>query len=288
MRSAGSSANPALGELCVRFLIEEEYMSQQAMDKVKAIITKSGNTFHCKVLKYLQDKGWTVLISPYYNDNVSNKPREIDLIAEKAFEVKDSWTSKFSGTINVKLFVECKYISQKTVFWFHDKDKQKAEELVTQTTSLQADNVYTADHHYLGKMDRVAKLFSDERKKSTESEIFYKALNQSLNAMVYYRNRELIFKFPKGRESRIIKTVNYPVIVCNSFENLYRVEIDTHDNPSNITENFQLEVNYAYVASNGSNINEYFLIDILNFDLFDGFLEQTEVDTRLISSSRES
>ena len=254
----------------------------QAMDKVKAIIAQSGNTFHCKVLKYLHNKGWTVLISPYYNDNVSSKPREIDLIAEKAFNAKDRF-ERFFGTVNVKLFVECKYISQKTVFWFHDKDKQKAEELVTQTTPLPPDNTYTAKHHYLGEVDRVAKLFSDEQKKSAESEIFYKALNQSLNAMVYYRNRESIIKLPKDEKNYILRTVNYPVIVCNSFENLYRVEIDTDADPSNITENFQLEVNYAYMTPSGSNINEYFLIDILNFDLFDNFLEKIEVDAGLVS-----
>ena len=252
------------------------------MDKVKAIIAQSGNTFHCKVLKYLHDKGWTVLISPYYNDNVSSKPREIDLIAEKAFEAKDRFRGPI-GTVNVKLFVECKYISQKTVFWFHDKDKQKAEELVTQTTPLRPDNAYTAKHHYLGEVDRVAKLFSDEQKKSAESEIFYKALNQSLNAMVYYRNRESIIKLPKGGKDYTLRTVNYPVIVCNSFDNLYRVEIDTDADPSNIADNFQLEVNYAYITSNGSNISEYFLIDILNFDLFDNFLEKIATDAGAIS-----
>ncbi len=257
-------------------------MSKQSVDKVKAIIAQSGNTFHCKVLQYLQNKDWTVLISPYYNDNVSSKPREIDLIAEKAFDAKDSF-GKFFGTVNVKLFVECKYISQKTVFWFHDKDKQKAEELVTQTTPLRTDNISTAKHHYLCESDRVAKLFSDERKKSAESEIFYKALNQSLNAMVYYRDRESIIKIPKGRRSYTLKTVNYPIIVCNSFDKLYRVEIDKDVDPVNITENFQLEVNYAYMTSNGNNINEYFLIDILNFDLFDDFLEKIEIDAGLVS-----
>ncbi len=30
-----------------------------------------------------------VLVSPYYNDNISGKPREIDLIAEKAFNKMD-------------------------------------------------------------------------------------------------------------------------------------------------------------------------------------------------------
>ena len=95
------------------------YMSGDAIDKVKAIISQSGNTFHSQVLKYLHDKGWTVLISPYYNDNATNKPREIDLIAEKAFETNDR---RYFGTVNVKLFIECKYIPQLTVFWFHNKD----------------------------------------------------------------------------------------------------------------------------------------------------------------------
>ena len=117
----------------------------QDLGKVKGIIEKSGNTFHCKVLKYLQEKSWTVLISPYYNDNVSSKPREIDLIAEKAFKATDS-RGEFIGTVNVKLFIECKYISQKTVFWFHEKDKQKAEYLVTQSTPMSKDHSYTKKH----------------------------------------------------------------------------------------------------------------------------------------------
>jgi len=96
-------------------------------------------------------------------------------------------------------------------------------------------------------------------------------------------DRESIIKLQSGRKHNIRKTINYPVIVCNSFENLYRVEIDTDADPSNITANFQLEVNYAYIISNGSNINEYFLIDVLNFDLFDSFLEIIEVDAGLIS-----
>ena len=50
----------------------------------------------------------------------------------------------------------------------------------------------------------------------------------------------------------------------------------------NITENFQLEVNYAYLSSEGASKTEYFLIDILNLDLFDGFLEKIEKDTQLV------
>lgn len=252
------------------------------LDKVKAIIAQSGNTFHCKVLKYLKEKGWTVLISPYYNDNISSKPREIDLIAEKAFEAKDEWGT-FIGNINVKLFIECKYISQKTVFWFHDKDIHKSLELVTQTTPLRKDNIYTKKHHYLNGSASVAKLFADERKNSADNEVFYKALNQSLNAMIHYRNKESIINSPSGRGGHTLQTINYPVIVVNSFENLYRVEIDENADPSKIIDNFQLEVNYAYTSSNGRNVNEYFIIDILTFDLLDSFLEKIEVDKGLVN-----
>lgn len=256
----------------------------QDLDKVKAIIAQSGNTFHCKVLKYLQEKGWTVLICPYYNDNVSSKPREIDLIAEKAFAAKDG-CGTFFGTVNVKLFIECKYLSKKTVFWFHGKDNQKAEDLVIQTTPLKRGHPDTKQHHYLKGVGSVAKLFANESKNLADNDIFYKALNQSLNAMVYYRNKETIIKLPPSRNGYVLKTVNYPIIVCNSFDNLHRVEIDTDAVPSNITENFLLEVNYAYLTSDGNNKNEYFLIDILNFDLFDSFLEKIEVDTALFSYS---
>lgn len=254
----------------------------QDLDKVKAIIAQSGNTFHCKVLKYLQGKGWTVLISPYYNDNISSKPREIDLIAEKAFKAKDGCET-FLGTVNVKLFIECKYIPQKTVFWFHDKDKLKATELVNQMIPSGNGHHSITKHHYLAGVDSVAKLFADERKNSADNEIFYKALNQCLNAMVYYRNKGSIIKLPPGRNGYVPNIINYPIIVCNSFDNLYRVEIDTDAVPYNIAENFLLEVNYAYMTSDGNNKNEYFLIDILNFDLFDSFLEKIAVDTELVS-----
>jgi hypothetical protein len=252
------------------------------IEKVKAIITQSGNSFHCKVLKFLKEKGWSVLISPYYNDNISNKPREIDLVAEKAFATKDEW-GDFKGNIHVRLFVECKYISQKTVFWFHDKDELKALELVTQTTPLTKGNFYTKDHHYLNGNVSVAKLFADEKKSAADNEVFYKALNQSLNAMVYYRNKESIISSRSGREGQILATVNYPVIVCNSFDNLYRVDIDGDADPCKIGDNFQLEVNYAYTTSSGYNTNEYFLIDVLSFDLLDPFLDKIEVDKKTIN-----
>lgn len=248
------------------------------MDKVKDIIANSGNNFHCKVFDYLKENGWTVLISPYYNDNITDKPREIDLIAEKAFAFQTMW-GDFAGNVNIKLFIECKYIPQKIVFWFHDKDRAKAKELVVDNTPLPENNIYTEKHHYLADSDYVAKLFADERKQRAENELIYKSLNQSLNAMVYYRDSDSIIP----ESSRYTKaTVNYPVIICNNFDNFYRVNIGSTDDPVNITPNFQLEVNYAYVDSSRNHNNEYFLIDIVSFDKLDDFFLALKKDTEVM------
>jgi len=68
--------------------------------------------------------------------------------------------------------------------------------------------------------------------------------------------------------------------MCNSFENLFRVEIDKDITPINIIDNFQLEVNYAYTNSTGKNFDEYFLIDIVSYDLLDNYLKQLESDVK--------
>ena len=97
-----------------------------AVDKVKELIEKSGNNFHCKVFNELIKKGWKVSVSPYYNDNITDKPREVDLIAERPFRFKDKINHEFIH-IFVRLFIECKYIPSETVFWFHNKDINSAE-----------------------------------------------------------------------------------------------------------------------------------------------------------------
>ncbi|MBC8552899.1 MAG: hypothetical protein H8D23_25015 [Candidatus Brocadiales bacterium] len=250
-------------------------MKNSNIEKVKKIIEESGNSFHCTVLDFLIKEGWTVLISPYYNDNVSGKPREIDLIAEKSFVSKSMFGK--GCTVNIKLFVECKYVSQNVVFWFHDKDVVKAENLVVETMFLPKDNINTKKHHYLSNNDNVAKLFADGKKSNVENEIFYKALNQSLNAMIYYRDSESIIPTNASYSG---KTVNLPVIICNNFSNLYRVDIGLSKEPTKINDNFLLEVNYAYLESSGEHADEYFLIDIVDYKKLKSFLEmlQQEVD----------
>jgi len=250
------------------------------LDEVKSIIDESGNSFHCCVLNEFKTKGWHTLISPYYMDSISNKPREIDLVAEKAFKYEHLFNDKY-GTINAKLFIECKYITQKVVFWFDEKNIKAAKDWVLTKTPLRENNVYFQKHSYFTQNKMVAKLFGSKTKPNQENEPIYKALNQSLNSMVYLRSKGSIIDIKPNRLNSVLESFSYPVIVCNSFDNFYRVNMTNQDSPQKIIENFQLEVNYAYIDKNNITRSEFFLIDVIDFNKLDDYLViiDSDVDT---------
>ena len=248
-------------------------MNEKSNNKIQEIIEASGNNFHSNVINFLREKQWNVLISPYYNDNASDKAREIDIIAEKAFEVNNVF-GRTKGWLNVRFIIECKYINTETVFWFDAKDKKRAEERVVRDTPLRKDNSYTQEHHYM-RDERVAKLFSSEKSKDLSNEPIYKAINQSLNAMIYEAPMLL-------QDQRILQTVCYPIIILNDFKKIFGVNIGQNNYSSITNKFFQLEINYAYLDTNKHNMNEYFLIDVIDFLHLDDFL--SEIQTKDIDA----
>lgn len=238
---------------------------------IKNIIENSGNNFHIDVIEFLKNNGWTTQISTYYHDNSTGKPREIDLIAEKFYKFEENKfkTSKYHGLI-VKLFIECKYFPQNIAFWFFDKDQVNAQKLVITETYLTKNNTYTEQHHYLTE-PKVAKLY-DSAKDNPDNELIYKAINQSLNAMLSFKNSTTTLELEHNYKTY---TVNYPVIACNSFDKFYRVDTGNNNEPVEIKDNFQLEINYAYYDASKKSQNKYFLVDIVAFDKFSAFLDKT-------------
>jgi hypothetical protein len=227
---------------------------------IQAIVDGSGNSFHCRVINHLKEKGWQTLVSPYYMDGATNKPREIDLIAEKMFTNKGQFSNSARAVV-IKLFIECKYIPQSNVFWFSEKDLVSAKQWVIDNTPLPADNSFTNRYHYLdSECRKVAKLFASEKKSNTENEAIYKAFNQSLNAMVYLRGRGPSQKSLEqiGFGYDILGTIEMPVILCNSFAKFHRVDMKDLGDPKPIDANFQIEVNYAYIDQHKSHKTEYF------------------------------
>ncbi len=259
----------------------------QVPDEVVKFIKSSGNNFHAKVARWLTEQDWHVVVSPYYMDQSQNKAREIDLIAEKVCaSINDCIADRAVGDVVVRLFFECKYVTSPTVFWFADKDMEQATELVCRHGKFRRDNLYTEKHHYLSRSPKVAKLFASSKDKQSENEPFYKALNQSLNAMVSMQGAPVTIPASKrqrrARGSEIV--LEYPVVVCNSFKDLYSVDFYTDSEPAAISDNFQLEVRYAYFDHAQKQRNDYFLLDFVEFDKLSDFFDAVTENARAAAS----
>ncbi|MFA5925606.1 MAG: hypothetical protein WC831_01620 [Parcubacteria group bacterium] len=242
-------------------------MTKKGNERIEKLIKESGNNFHYQVVNFLREKAWTVLVSPYYNDSLSDKSKEIDIVAEKIINIKDKVFGTTFGQLKIRFFIECKYINNDIAFWFDERDKNKARELVIKSTPLKENNSFTDKHHYLVDQP-VAKLFSSNANKE---DVIYKALSQSLNSMIYFEGNRIIVG--EDFRSENYYTIKYPIILCNGFSKFYKVEGSDY---SPIDYNFQLEVNYAYLDKNKNSRNDYHLIDIIDFNKLDNFLIDLE------------
>lgn len=249
-------------------------MSTDNKTTVQEIIERSGNAFHSRVVNKLRELEWGVLVSPHYSDNFTDKPRELDIVAERKFDVRE-FIHDWIGTINVRLFIECKYINEDIVFWFDGKDMERATRCIMRDTGMDEPrrNPEITKHHYYTNAP-VAKLWASNPKKSENGEIINKAINQVLNGAIYYRNSGDLKIAPNkgGHVDRVLKRVLYPLIVVSSFEKLHALQMNGDGTPVPITEPFAIEVNYAYTDKDRSGVSEYFLIDVVSLEKLPEFL----------------
>ena len=96
---------------------------KEIKDNFKDLIEQSGNNFHLEIVNLLRKNGWETEVSPYYYDDVDDKPREIDILAKKPIFVLKG---QEKPTYNVYLFIECKNLKEEVVFWPDDLNKDKS------------------------------------------------------------------------------------------------------------------------------------------------------------------
>jgi hypothetical protein len=241
---------------------------------VQEIVSNSGNSFHAKVAQWFVADGWHTTVSPYYVDHSHNKSREVDLIVEKSLtEIRNSF-GQYKGQVIVRLFVECKFIPAPSVFWFVPKNGAGAFDLISSMAPFRENNTYTAQHHYI-KATEAAKVFSSKSGKDIENEPFYKALNQALHSWM-----TLKAKSPSLDVHGDTVTLDFPVIVCSSFEKLWREEFYSVSNLRPIEENFLLEVQYAYSAPSGA-VDQHCLVDVVAFEALSMLVQDVKRDAEI-------
>lgn len=239
--------------------------------KINTLVEESGMITHFKTADILRKKDWSVLVSPYYYDSISDSIREADLIAEKQFN-SDPYHP--SVQVNAQFFIECKYIKQEVVFWFDKVDKEKAISNLEKETGLviahkRSGDISPNEFRHFNK-ELVAKLFSTN---SNKEDVMYKAMNQCLHSQINYRRtgkKPILNEFMQNSEV-LSHIVQYPVIVCDNFDNLLEVKFneDGSFHTEKLENHFVLETNYR---------EDYFLIDIVDINYLDTFLANFETE----------
>ena len=75
--------------------------------------------------------------------------------------------------------------------------------------------------------------------------------------------------------------MEFPVVVCSSFDKIYSVDFYTESQPESIKDNFQLEVRYAYIDRRNNQRDEYFLLDFVEFSQLEKFAEAIDKDAKV-------
>lgn len=249
--------------------------------KTSKLVEESGMITHFKTANILRKNNWSTLVSPYYHDSISDSIRETDLIAEKQFISASIYDSSIQ--INIQFFIECKYIKQEIVFWFEEMDEEKAFSNLEQETGLSlatpekgGGDIESKKFHYFNKTS-VAKLFSTN---SNKEDVMYKAMNQSIHSQINYRRtgKKPIFNEFIDRQEIFTNIIQYPVIVCDNFDNLLEVKFNEKGEFSTekLKDHFILETNYR---------EDYFLIDIVDINYLETFLKNFEQEAKSLVSA---
>ncbi|MFA6447379.1 MAG: hypothetical protein WCW31_03950 [Patescibacteria group bacterium] len=250
--------------------------------KIEQVLHSSGHDFHIRIANILRAEDWQVTISPYYSDPATNLSREVDLIAKKQYPVNNLLGNNI-GNFTLRLFIECKYLTEPTLFWFEAKDYGRAKNLLKSNGLLYGAQDYYLEggtsspakpHHYLLKKN-AAKLWQVFNSSKDKPDSFYQAMNGSLNALIFQREHSR-----SGNQD----TVDYPVIIINDLERTFRREPDAKSGFGKITNHFQIEVNYSYINRISVPSEQYFLLDVIDQNNIPVFLSALDDDATIYAN----
>jgi hypothetical protein len=189
------------------------------------------------VANYFRDKNWIVTLSPYYVDLATDKPREADLIVEFGFPVPQTFAGAPPKSVPVRLFIECKYITQGVVFWFDCMDEAQAKNWIHSYTCIVANHIHTNEHHYLKRGGEVAKLFTSQKTKGEDIDPMFRTVNQCLNGYLNNESRPSRISNSAGEQ---VYRLDYPVIVCSTFKDyFYRTDVKTGSVPTDLRQDLR-------------------------------------------------
>lgn len=253
--------------------------------ELKNAIRESGNNLHLEVAKFLKDLGWSVDISPYYCDDFTDKPREVDIIATRKIQILiGAQPEDTKNWFNVVLFIECKNFTKNINFRVFDNDEGMSKEILCRCAcNLQIGNILKNstllnNHHYLTESN-TAKLYEFEKESKSRNEQnddIFKAMTQSVKSFLFFKEK---------KSGDVRGSINYPLIIYDKIDGIHAMyKNDTEDSYLDSLKKekraiFYLRYSYPKTTFGVPGIQyptEDFYIDFVHKDELSKFLEDIE------------
>lgn len=253
-------------------------------ETLKKVIEESGNRLHLRVADLLTKGEWTVQLSPYYVDELTTAPREIDIIASRRIPVNDSFVHE-KDYFWIHLIIECKHLT-KAVAFYEFRNKHPFDPVVAIRTgnlnrSEIIDNMsFAREHHYV-QAGNTARLYELERGEiASGSDDIYKSITQVVKALIF---QEHGFRGqPEGR------AIYYPVVVYDGIVGVWTLAGTPNPDPASaeLQQRNLYALQYAYKDMGNANIRkEWFIVDFVHWDVLPKLLEDIAKDrTKLVGS----
>lgn len=259
------------------------------IDKIQETINESSNNVEINTCNILANTEWNEIIeNSYYTDPVEKKFREVDLLA-----INNQFLGFEDTEKNRIIFlIECKYIKDKIVLWFKNKNIDKAKTFIHRNyvfSSLNLDQYIhgtTADgkpliHHYLEnnkvakKWDYVRWDYEVEKKIKEPQDIIGNSINQLTNALYFFSRQSEFYKN---------KSSIFPILVVNNYNNIFQVK--ENGGYVNINSHFQFEIEYSIKINDHGTEDFYQLIDVVSVDELKNFINYFSNNTLEIIKKR--
>lgn len=235
------------------------------------LIESSGHELQASLTPVFETAGWIGTPSKYYVDVLTGKAREIDVILEKTYQVSDTF-GRQTTTFAIRLFAACKYFPETYLLRLEPKREAVTKAQIVNQGILREDDLIAypdRKHHYLlAANDKVVKSWD----KKSQRDLMFEATTSSVHALVALDRMD----------SSAPHVINYPVVLVDSFKNLFIRDAKAEKGFTPVTENIQLEFDYTYRDSKGREQEQVFTVDVVAKDSIPAFLEAIENDAWLI------
>jgi len=233
--------------------------------RIKEYIEKSGLPLEIEITSILREHNWTVNNQAYFYDEDEKKARNIDMFAFKRIDLK---TSPDFDRYHISLVIECKKSTNPWLFYTTTMIKEKLSYLIWVKNWMNPRDLIDFRKKEL-RLTKFLNYFNPKIIKMgvikdvafSRQDMIFDASCKVLKALDYERKlfHNLLSKLPSNPYGII-----YPIIVLDGY--IYEVQV-TGDS----TEVSPVQY-LPYHVYGVSNIEERFLIDVVQKDYFKDYL----------------